>query len=597
MASSSFAAALNRPTSTATGPIADVTPWELYPAPRPRSTSVSIAASSTNSEARHASMAISMPLTNTGPVQEVTPWVLAPGPAETAHNTSGLPSPSTGSHRAIAIFKSKSESKPPKRASSYKSIHSAAPSSSDFAPAPDMPTDFLSAHGTISGMDTTGIPFQRSPVATSKKSFSQISERSISDSKHSAQSFGPASSNFNWPKPGSRGGKDRKDSFNAGVTERTRPLTSTGPVEEVAPWEMYPPPLESEFRKKTASRISVPLGLSLVNLPHVTATSSYAMSPTIEMWRMQKMAGQSEMIKGVPITYYAHDDGRSKSASALPLTGGRKRARTDSAVASYHSGGERTVASCISLPLQSDRSSRDGQETAEPPRVPRSGAGPVAANKLSRGRSLTAQTPTSSKTSLRPLSASISASGHSERFGAVSMVSTMNVAQMEEVTPWDLYPIPLPVHRSTATLVSGTKSEDRDSRTVRIFGLPFFFPPLAAAVKYPGDPFFCAGAAYDCGGRFCTHMVFPLFDRSLNVAIVPNCTRPSAVFQISGFDSDLILHFVHFHFSASVCWIFLLTFFLAYFLFVCSVETDFFWKTSDRGASRLIACLRPCLMG
>ena len=456
---SSFAAVLNRPTSTATGPIADVTPWELYPAPRPRSTSVSIAASSTSGDASHASMAFSIPSTNTGPVQEVTPWVLAPGPAETAHNTSDPLSPSTGNHRAIAIFKSKSESKPPKRASSFKSIHSAAPSGSSLTPAPEMPTDLSSTHGTVGGTMTTGITLQRSPVAASKISFSQISERSISD--------GPAMTDFNWPKPGSRGGKDRRySSSNAAAVERTRQLTLTGPVEEVAPWEMYPPPLESEFSKKMASRISAPLGLSLAKLPHVTTTSSYAMSPTIEMWKMQKLADQSEMIKGVANSYYTHEDGRSKSASALPLlTGGRKRARTDSVVASYYLGGERTVASCTSLPLQSDRASRYGPETA----------GSVASNKLSRGRSLTAQTPTSSKTSLRPLSASASASGHGERFGAVSMVSTMNVAQMEEVTPWELYPIPLSVHRSTATLVSGTKSEDRDRRMVRIFFLSLFF--------------------------------------------------------------------------------------------------------------------------
>jgi hypothetical protein len=52
------------------------------------------------------------------------------------------------------------------------------------------------------------------------------------------------------------------------------------------------------------------------------------------------------------------------------------------------------------------------------------------------------------------------------------MISTMNVAQMEEVTPWELYPIPTSVQRSITT-GSGLTNEERDRKMVRVYIIIF----------------------------------------------------------------------------------------------------------------------------
>lgn len=66
----------------------------------------------------------------------------------------------------------------------------------------------------------------------------------------------------------------------------------------------------------------------------------------------------------------------------------------------------------------------------------------------------------------------------------------MSVAQMEEVTPWELYPIPLPVRRSTATLVLG-KTEIGERCVFLVF---LFFPRRPRPLNIQGTLFFPAEA-------------------------------------------------------------------------------------------------------
>jgi hypothetical protein len=54
------------------------------------------------------------------------------------------------------------------------------------------------------------------------------------------------------------------------------------------------------------------------------------------------------------------------------------------------------------------------------------------------------------------------------------MISTMDLAQMEEVTPWELYPIPTSVQRSITT-GSGLTSEEKDRKMVRVVVLSIIF--------------------------------------------------------------------------------------------------------------------------
>jgi hypothetical protein len=246
-----------------------------------------------------------------------------------------------------------------------------------------------------------------------------------------------------------------------GVAERTRQLPLTGPLEEVAPWEMDHLPGEDEIENK----ITISTGNRA--LARVAVDSSPPMSPTIEMWKAQKSAG-----------VYARDDGRSMSSSALPLsTAGFKRTRADSVAASSDMiNGERTLASSASLPLDTvTKAHEDERGVVVTSRIPHSRDGSVAASKLSRGRSLTGQTTTPSiKSSVRPASSSASSGlGHG---GATSIISTMNKAQMEQVLPWELHPIPIAIQRSstsTTTVASGmTTGEEKDRKTVRFF---FFF--------------------------------------------------------------------------------------------------------------------------
>jgi len=455
--------------------------------PRPWSTSASLATTSTGSELRNTAVAAqsttSLPIanslttttaTNTGPVDEVTPWELSPGPED--YNAAAPPSPTRGNNKKFtSLFKSKYESS--KHTGSINS-----PDSPNVTQLPDIPMDLLATYGK------EGIPpiaLQR-PVALSIKSNSQQSERSLAgSSKQQPQTQG----GFKWSRPGSKGGKDRKDSTsssNAGVGERTRQLPLTGPVEEVAPWEMDPP-LEDGVEKTITNRA----------VKRISVTSSPPMSPTIEMWKAQKSA---ELVKGSRGD--GREDGRS-SSSALPLS----RARADSVAANSEAGsmvnGERTQAST------------KGDEKAARVSYSRDGSG----NKLSRGRSLTGQTATSSKPSLvRPASSSAVSAGHG---GAESIISIMNKAQMEEVLPWELYPIPKPIQRSITApsgMMMTTEERERDRKTVRVFFLNllsclFLFGWHVGAfwsVMYSGVvdmsvqlsvTVTCCYSAHDCGVR------------------------------------------------------------------------------------------------
>jgi hypothetical protein len=124
------------------------------------------------------------------------------------------------------------------------------------------------------------------------------------------------------------------------------------------------------------------------------------------MWGAQKTIGHSQLVKSFSVDgYYTHEDGRSMSSSALPLsTTVLKRARAATSEVYYRSGG-RTVASSASLPLHSDRSNRDDRV----PKVEEEEEEPVAVRKLGQG----------------------------------SMMSTMKIAEMEEVIPWELQPLPI----------------------------------------------------------------------------------------------------------------------------------------------------------
>jgi len=456
--------------------------------PRPWSTSASLATTSTTSETRNTGVASqstssllianNQTTTNTGPVDEVTPWELAPGPEGSVdYNAAAPPSPTRGNSKKFSsLFKSKHEPKASKHTGSTTS-----PDNPNPAPLPDIPMDLLATYGT------SGIPpiaLQRS-LASSIKSNSQQSERSFADSSKQ-HLLGQTQGGYKWSRPGNKSGKDRKDSTsssNVGVGERTRQLPLTGPLEEVAPWEMDPP-LDDGVEKTITNRA----------VKRIAVTSSPPMSPTIEMWKAQKSAG---LVKGSrEDAYNMRGDGRSMSSSALPLS----RARANSVAASSEAGsmlnGERMQAST------------KGEEKAA--RIPHSRDG--FGSNLSRGRSLTGQTATSSKSSLvRPASSAASA-GH----GAESIISIMNKAQIEEVLPWELYPIPKPIQRST-TAPSGMMGEERerDRKMVRIFFLNllvcFFLGGMSVffGLSYIqglwsaqlSDIFPCRYSAHDCGGR------------------------------------------------------------------------------------------------
>ena len=513
-----------------TGPVAEVTPWELHPHQISPSTggdtrSSEVASPSTSNQSLKL---ITRPRTNTGPVEEVTPWELALGPGETLASASTPPSPSRRSNNT-----------------SFKATHMTSPSNPRFSPLPDIPMDAYSRRVIY-------------PVARQATSISQLSDHS------SDQAHGYIQSGFKRSRPGSGGDKERRDSSsNASVAERIRQVSLTGPVEEVAPWEMYPAPeagvsWNAERTRQTSltgpveevtpwemhpspeidlsSKVGVAERTRQISLTgpvedvtpwemqsppeaqmttssgnHVFHSAATSLPPplTIEMWRSQKSAGRSEQIKSAGIdSYYTHEENQSMRFPGL-LFSGLERSQSDSVTATsqtrYISGG-RTLASNASLPLHSDRPIPNGHVNQADGDSKRQQS--VAVSNFVRERSQT--------TVSRP---GTSSSGHSEKIWATSMFSTMNtaqmeevlpwelhpvplqrsitsvsgapgerdrkmnIAQMEEVLPWELYPIPNPLQRSSTTSL-GMMGEEKDRKTVCISIVLFFNLPLLAFSRH-----------------------------------------------------------------------------------------------------------------
>ena len=457
--------------TTATGLVEEVTPWELHPAPNENSTSISQRTTSTdgrmgttNSKVGQSQPAQRRSTTNTGPVEEVTPWELSPGPDDLT------PPPPPSPTKVPPNHTSKSDAKKLKRPVSLAAARSVARSTTYplFANLPDVPIDLLDAFGGAFGGPgggvSVGIPPAPVSPSASKKSFSQTSNFSYSESKISLQSYDLRHSKST--KKTSKVGKEQKDtksvrsvqSDGASVVERTRQLPLTGPLEEVAPWEMHPAPEievdeEKEKRKqkiwlggrgRSASSLNLGLGSKTVSPP-------IPPSPSLDLLRSQKLVGQSQ--PGSDLGEY--EDGRSMSSSALsvssiraPGLGGRLRSNSVAAsMEGAYMNGRKAESSASLIP--------EGKELGD---VKSFHATPSAVG-LVRGRSLNSALP-----SLRPGSSG-STIGHGRGTGATSMVPNMNAAQMEEVIPWELCPVP--------AAPGGVTSDERDRKMV---SNKFLFP-------------------------------------------------------------------------------------------------------------------------
>jgi len=120
-----------------------------------------------------------------------------------------------------------------------------------------------------------------------------------------------------------------------------------------------------------------------------------------------------------------------------------------------------------SLPLGGDRTGVVGKERKD---KESSGFHATArAIGLVRGRSLNSALPNS-----RPGSSCGSTSGYGTGIGATSMVPTMNVAQMEEVIPWELHPVPPAPQRTLSN--GGMTNDERDRKMVSITNSFLLFP-------------------------------------------------------------------------------------------------------------------------
>ena len=472
--------------SMSTGPISEVTPWELYPVPRRDSASASLISTSTSggvSTSKSTSWLSSgsnprlqiPPLTFkrsvqiTGPVEEVTPWDLAPGPKGV-----GSTPPSPTRSKFSSRFKSKADSKHSARPVALPTVRDALPSSGTFTTSVPM-----NVWDNYRGIATTPAPL-RSPKM-SRKSTSQVSEKS-QESRHSSSVQMSVKSS----RTGSKGGKGKKESkppVSMGMVERQRSLPLTGPLEEVAPWEMHPVPAievgdEGENEKKLStslfgsrarSRSSLSLGLGSCGNGH--ALSGISTPALVNVSNGSKWAGQTQTTgKGNVGGNYTHEDEQSISSAAMsrsssrgPLSagkvGGEKRVRTNSAAASsmsldgHLSGeGEMTNPSLVLSANQAvDEEAEDMKEFS------------LVGQQFGKER-ISTNYSTISTSNLRSAS-----STHAPAVKAIPMVSSMSTSQVEEVTPWELCPVTPSPHRSAST-----RSEDKDRRPVS--NLDFIYP-------------------------------------------------------------------------------------------------------------------------
>ncbi|KAJ3482406.1 hypothetical protein NLJ89_g12141 [Agrocybe chaxingu] len=248
--------------STSTGPVSEVTPWELYPAPLTpggngtthtiASTSakdVSLSAPSYTDSAGHTPL----PLTPrkhtlpTGPIEDVTPWELEPAPAPepvVRRVESGGVTP--GKH------KEKEKTKKASKTNSSRPESLSPPTANASIPAP--------------------------PLSPSRRSLP------YSDNSHSHHS-GLQSAGQGTYSSYARSGVSGQGSL------AQRPLP-TGPMEEVTPWEMHPAP-DSHDKEKLASLrsrshsslpppSSPPPSSPLPSLPTHRKTSSFGHSSTTD---------------------------------------------------------------------------------------------------------------------------------------------------------------------------------------------------------------------------------------------------------------------------------------------------------------------------
>jgi hypothetical protein len=477
-----------RALSMHTGPISEVTPWELYPVPRRDSASASVKSTSTNggvSTSKSTSWLSSgsnprlqiPPLTfkrsvqNTGPVEEVTPWDLAPGPEE---DGDWITPPSPTRSKFSSKFKSKADSKHSARPVALPTVRDAPPSSG-----PSTTSVAMNGWDNYPGFATTPAPV-RSPKL-SRKSTSQVSEKS-QESRHSSSVQMSVKSS----RKGSKAKKESKPPVSMGMVERQRSLPLTGPLEEVAPWEMHPVPAievgdEGENEKKLStsmfgsrarSRSSLSLGLNSCGNGHgLSGMSTSALGLLVDVSNGSKWAGQTQTTgKGNVGGNYTHEDERSISSAAMsrsssrgPLSagkvGGEKRLRTNSAAASSMSldgllSGE-VEATNPSLVLSAnqavDEEAEDMKEFS------------LVGQQIGRER-ISTNHPTISTSNLRSAS-----SAHAPVVKAIPMGSSMSTSQVEEVTPWELCPVSPSPHRSAST-----RSEDKDRRPVS--NLDFIYP-------------------------------------------------------------------------------------------------------------------------
>ena len=456
--------------TTATGPVEEVTPWELHPVPNENGTSISLRTASTMGTTNSKVGPSRRSTTNTGPVEEVTPWELSPGPDD----FTPPPSPT----KVPPNHTSKSDSKKLKRPVSLAAARSAARSTSYplFANLPDVPVDLLDAFGGGFGGGGVSIGIPPAPVSpsASKSSFSQASDFSYSESKTSLQSYDLRHSRST--RKASKAGKDQKDAKSVqsegSVVERTRQHPLTGPLEEVAPWEMHPAPEievdeEKEKRKqkiwlggrgRSASSLNLGLGSKIVSPP-------IPPSPSLDLLRSQKLVGQSQPGSGIG-EYYTREDGRCSSALSVssiraPGLGGRLRSNSvATSMEGAYMNGRKAESSASLIGGGRTGTMAEGKELGDVKHATASAVG------LIRGRSLNSALP-----SLRPGSSG-STIGHGRGTGATSMVPNMNAAQMEEVIPWELCPVPAAPQRTPGSVTN----DERDRKTVSSFLLCLLFP-------------------------------------------------------------------------------------------------------------------------
>lgn len=188
----------SRSSSTATGLVEDVTPWELYP-PIPEKNTKYHLPNQTIPEQTVPSTSLP-PMTTTGFVEDVTPWELVPPPQQNIVKST----PRTPSQLASVD-----------ETSTFVSYDSARPQHSH-------------------ARSSTGPPsIQHSHVS------------GASSQEHKVQKTGPTEDVTPWelePAPGSSPTLDDGDEMKESMSTQLRSSLTLAQVEEVTPWELHPAP-------------------------------------------------------------------------------------------------------------------------------------------------------------------------------------------------------------------------------------------------------------------------------------------------------------------------------------------------------------------